>query len=84
MKKFIRRIDNKIFKLCRSFDNLLDKLIGGYWRWLTGGGILTNIKNKPTDRENIIDKLIVIIGSEISNKINITVTTNISLRNLII
>ena len=45
------------------------------------GAIIANADIKY--RENIIDKLIVIIGSEISNKINITVTTNISLRNLI-
>ena len=45
MKKFIRRVDKKIFKLCRSFDNLLDKYIGGYWNWLKDGGILTNIKS---------------------------------------
>jgi len=46
MKKFIRRVDKKIFKLCRSFDNLCDKSIGGYWNWLNNGGILTNIKSK--------------------------------------
>ena len=45
MKKFIRRVDKKIFKLCRSFDYLCDKYIGGYWNWLSKGGILTNIKS---------------------------------------
>ena len=45
MKKFIRRVDKKIFKLCRSFDYLCDKYICGYWSWLKNGGILTNIKN---------------------------------------
>ena len=45
IKKFIRRVDKKIFKLYRSFDNLLDKYIGGYWNWLKDGGILTNIKS---------------------------------------
>ena len=27
MKKFIRRVDKKIFKLCRSFDSLCEKHI---------------------------------------------------------
>ena len=45
---------------------------------------LTYKKNKPTAREKITDKLKVIIGSEISNKMNITNTTSISLKNLII
>ena len=46
MKKFIRRVDKKIFKLCRSFDSLCDKYFSRYWKWLKNGGILTNIKSK--------------------------------------